>query len=83
MPYGPLYTASPSPTWQAPPSDDGGTPPGPRAAAGAPAGSGSRLASFTSSLQLPFKIPQIPSNRVYKALKRGTLGVGVLGPYEP
>ena len=27
-----------------------------------------------SSPQLPFKEPQIPSNRVYKALSSGTLG---------
>ena len=27
-----------------------------------------------STPQLPFKIPQIPSNRDYKALNRGTLG---------
>ena len=28
----------------------------------------------TSTAQLPSKIPQIPSNRDYKALNRGTLG---------
>ena len=30
--------------------------------------------SFTSTPQIPFKEPQIPSSRVYKALNRGTLG---------
>ena len=29
---------------------------------------------LTSTPQLPFKIPQIPSNRDYKAPSRGTLG---------
>ena len=29
---------------------------------------------YASTPQLPFKIPQIPSNRDYKALDRGTLG---------
>ena len=30
--------------------------------------------TFTSTPQLPFKRPQIPSNRYHKALNRGTLG---------
>ena len=29
---------------------------------------------YTNTPQLPFKTPKIPSNRDYKALKRGTLG---------
>ena len=29
---------------------------------------------YTSTPQLPFKEPQIPSNRDHKALNRGTLG---------
>ena len=35
---------------------------------------GPDLDPSTSTHQLPFKEPQIPSNRVYKALNRGTLG---------
>ena len=38
---------------------------------------------FSSTLQLPFKIPQIPSNRDYKALNRATLrGLGSLASLE-
>ena len=37
----------------------------------------------TSTPQLPFKIPQIPSNRDHKALNSGTLGgVGTWGPSD-
>ena len=35
---------------------------------------GLRFCTTTSTPQLPFKTPQIPSNRDHKALNRGTLG---------